>query len=126
MIANQVRQYIEANTSLMFGIDLFVSLQPDAPDNCVTLYDSGGSKPSVYLPEGNPNYQIIVRNNDYEAGMAVVAELVALLHNQFNLEFVNGETYVYYSVLQGEPGPIGRDSKNRHEWSINFNTLTRR
>lgn len=124
MIINDVYTYLIAGTSLTSS-NLFKSFMPDSPGNCVCIYDTGGAEPDKDIPTGDPTFQIIVRNKDYETGHALMIELVDLLHQKRNIELVSGATYFYNIMLMGEPGHLGRDNKKRDEFSVNFICHTR-
>lgn len=120
MIIDDVRKYLIAESDSFTTSNTKKSFMPDTPNNLVCLYDTGGAEPSRDIPTGDPTFQIIVRNESYAAAHALAQEIVTLLHQKRNLELVEGETYFYYIYLMGEAGHIGRDSKGRDEFSINF------
>jgi hypothetical protein len=129
MIIDDVATYLTENvteTTLVKGTNLFKGFIPDSPSAAVCIYDTGGATPDMDIPTGNPTFQILVRDTDYEAAHDLIKEICDVLHNKYNVELVDGETYFYSINLLGEPGQIGRDEKNRDEFSANFICKTRR
>jgi len=117
---NDIYSFIDANTSLSGGTNLFKARLSDKPDNQVVIYATGGIEPDRYLPTADPTFQLYVRNLSYANGWDICEELVQLLHQRTNEELVVGGNYYYYIFLMNEPQHIGRDDKGRHEFSINF------
>lgn len=124
MIIDDIANYIQDQGKQIGGVDLslssnlFKSELPDSPDNCVALFDTGGLEPDMELPTGDPTFQILVRAASYEAAHNCIQELRNLLHQKRNVTI--GGTYYYFIYLMGEPGSLGRDAKNRDEFSVNF------
>ena len=115
----------ESGLGLVFGTDLFVSYEPASPDNCVTIYDTGGGMPDITLQNGQYNrddIQIRVRNNNYADAMNVIYSLVGILQ---------GKTYIvnniFYALIRETIAPyhIGYDDNNRAIIVVNFQTQRR-
>lgn len=117
---NDVYTYLDAQTSLTAGTDLFKSRLTESPNNQVVIYDTGGLEPDRYLPTADSTFQVLVRNTSYATGQSLVNDIVEALHQKTNIELVEGSKYFYYIFLMYEPEHIGRDDKGRHEFSINF------
>jgi len=117
---NDVYTYLDAQTSLTAGTDLFKSRLTESPNNQVVIYNTGGLEPDRYLPTADPTFQVLVRNTSYATGQSLVNDIVEALHQKTNIELVSGSKYFYYIFLMYEPEHIGRDDKGRHEFSINF------
>ena len=117
---NDVYTYLDAQTSLTAGTDLFKSRLTESPNNQVVIYNTGGLEPDRYLPTADPTFQVLVRNTSYATGQSLVNDIVEALHQKTNIELVEGSKYFYYIFLMYEPEHIGRDDKGRHEFSINF------
>lgn len=120
-IANHI---VDQGVGLTLGTDLFKGFLPDSPDDCVAIFDTGGIEPDRDIPTGDPTFQIIVRSTDYETADTLINSIVDLLHQKRNSTI--GTTYYYYIYLLGEKGHIGRDAKNRDEFSVNFHCKIRR
>lgn len=101
-------------------INIFVGSYPDDPDNIIALLGlTGSEQPNKDIAEFEyPYFQVMIRNSDYETGAGKLREVRALLHDQLAIELVN--FYVLRIQAQQEGGPLGKDSKGRYEFSINF------
>lgn len=127
-VANEVATYL-ANQGLgTLGTDVFVGHQPKGStyDNCITVYHTQGGQPDIYIPTAEPSFQIIVRNKVYETGLSKVNSIVDELHQKRNAYLVSGETYFMFILLETEPYHIGMDEQERHEWTLNFYSRTKR
>lgn len=102
---------------LVAGTNLFLSIQPTAPNNVVTVIDSGGMYQLRYGME-RPNLQILVRNNVYLTGYNLIKDIKYFLHEKNN-EVWNSTRYISI-IARSEIGLLGIDPKNRFEWSLNF------
>jgi len=116
----------ESGISLTFGTDLFIGREPALPDNCVTIFDTMGSKPDLTLDQlslYNPSIQIRVRNLSYVTGWALIQSLADALHARAQ------ETWnsTLYSVIYTASGPamLHWDDNNRVVFIINFNIQRR-
>jgi len=125
-IIDDVGEYLEDESIGTVGTDIFLSKTVDSPDNVVVILDTGGAKPDMYIPTGLPDFQVYVRNKSYTTGKAKIDAIVDLLHQQANVELIDGGAYFYYIMLATEVLFIGRDDKGRSEFSVNFNTKVRR
>jgi len=123
---DDIAQYLQDNSIGTLATNIFKAYFPDKPDACIAILDTGGFEPDVYLPTGDPTFQIYVRSVDYTTGKAKVDAIVALLHRKTNSQLVSDGVYFYYIKLMGEPVHVGRDSNERDEFSINIQTHIRR
>lgn len=93
------------------GTGLYVSSEPTAPDNTITVFDTGGFEPS---PEGvyqRPTVQIRVRNTNYGAGYAILEEIRDTLHATGSFS-QSGFLYTGIWAMQ-EITSLGYDANNR-------------
>ena len=120
---------VAAGLSLTFSTNLFIGLEPVAPTNCVTIYDTPGSKPNSTLSLAgrfiskneniyNPSIQIKVRNNSYVTGGILINQIKDVLHNLSN-EVWGGTLYLLIQCNQ-EPFSLGPDVNGKHQWVVNF------
>lgn len=123
MLAIDLAQYLAANGLGTIGQDLFVSFQPPTPDECVSVYDTGGYAPDVEVPLRDPTFQVLCRAPDYPVAMAKAQAVFDLLHAKSNYQL--GSSWVYLSRAEQEPTPLGPDENGRHEVSVNFHFKTR-
>jgi hypothetical protein len=119
MIIDEIADYIiSEGIDLTLAEDFFKGYLPDSPNDCVAIFDTGGAEPDRDIPTGDPTFQLIIRSESYETAHDLTKSIVDKLHRKMN--FTQGSTYFYYIFLMGEPGHIGRDTKNRDEFSVNF------
>lgn len=109
-----------------FSDTLFIGREPDKPDNCVTIFDSGAYAPWMGLTEVGyeyPTIQIRVRNRSYQDGWNLINDIKNALHGR------NHETWnsTLYTVIQCSSGPalLDYDDYNRVRFIINFNLQRR-
>lgn len=125
MVINDIADYICANISGQTkGENVYKAFQPDTPDDCITIIDTGGALPNRYIPTADPSFQVLVRASEYGDAQSLVDSLVDLLHQKVGSTI--GSHYYYSIFLLGEPGYIGRDDKDRYEFSMNFIAHIRR
>lgn len=102
---------------LTFGTNLFIAVMPNSPDNAVLINDYTGMGQDRHGLE-IPNLQIICRNNVYNTGYEMIKNIKYFLHEKVN-ETINGARYI--SIMNiSDIGFLGHDSKNRFQWSTNF------
>ena len=111
----------EAKTLLTSIGSLYESSMPDTPDDCVCIYATGGyprSLSGTQLEE--PTFMIKVRKNqNYAAGVTLCETIKDLLHGK-------STTKLLLIEQQSDVLDIGRDEKNRHQWTINFRCYYRK
>lgn len=125
VVIDDIAQYLATNGVGTLGVDLFKSFVPSTPDACVTVLDTGGSKPDADIPTKSPTFQVYIRSTDYSTGKAKLDSIRALLHQVANQTLVANQTYFYYILALAEGGHLGRDANGRDLFSINFQALTR-
>jgi hypothetical protein len=125
MVIDEIADFLEDNiTGYTKGENIYKAFQPDTPNNCLVIRDTGGPPPDKYIPTADPTFQILVRNISYPAAQDIVDQIVTLLHQKAGVTL--GDHYYYSIFLLGEPGYIGKDEKNRYEFSANFIAHIRR
>jgi hypothetical protein len=85
------------------------------------LYDSGGYNPamSVHKMEyEHPTFQVKVRDSSYPAGYARCEAIKDALNGNKE-QTINGHRYLIIRQM-GDIISLGRDIKNRSEFSLNF------
>lgn len=113
-----IKDMLEAGTSLVFQTDLFIGLGPTSPDNYVALRDSGGRPPVAQYTYRYPTVQVYVRNNSYESGQAQAEVVMQCLHAIAN-ETWNAVRYIQV-LASSEILYLGDDENDRAEFSLNF------
>lgn len=124
---DDVSDYIVANSSLIFGTDLFASEYPDEPDKIVTIYQFPGNQSSKIGDNRSPGLQVRSRAANYPAALALLDSVYDIL-DPIGDEFkdtapegvtINGTTYLSF-ISQQEAIPLGEDTKGRPELSQNY------
>ena len=110
---------------LVFATNLFISREPDKPENCVTIFSTPSFPPDLDISGESyfySSFQIRVRGTNYASTETLAYKIFTSLHARAH-ETWNG---VYYSVIQGEePVLLDWDDKNRVRLIINFETQRR-
>lgn len=104
-----------------FGVDLFIGKEPIAPpDDCLTIYATGGPEQDPKNPIDELRFMIRGRNNDYVTGAGKIADVVLALNGRAP-ETVNSNKYRGF-YLTGPPILIETDSSERSIFTANFRT----
>ncbi len=102
----------------VFATDMFVSREPTKPDDCTTIFDTGGPEPAaVDQNYERPTIMVRVRNRDYETGFNLITEIKDILHGYSTT--INNTRYVGIWAMQN-PTFIGYDSNNHALFTVNF------
>ena len=125
--SKDISDILESNFSeLVFGTNLFISHEPDMPNDTITIYDTGGISDQEIDPTNNftrhPEVQLRVRNVSYVDGHSQLENLIQFLKTIYNLE-INGN--YYGSIVQNtEIISLGKDNRERFRLVCNL-TSTR-
>jgi len=123
--SEDIKNMLEADSSLglEFMTDLFIGREPATPDNCVTLFDTGGMPPQLTMAGRGEDYfypaiNIRIRNRSYMTGWLLAENIVGSLHGRAH-ETWNG---TYYSLVHCSSGPalMDWDENGRARIVINF------
>jgi hypothetical protein len=125
MIVEDIAKYLEIKGIGIFAKDIFGMAMPDAPENCVCVYDGVSSNADTYSLIDSPGIQIIVRDKSSKAASDKAYSIYKLLHGTIQSIYV-GTTFIYQCFAQAFPESIGRNEKGLWEWSMNLNLQTRR
>lgn len=102
--------------------NLYIMDMPDSPDTCVAVYQYGGVGPLQTFSNNmlirKPRLQIMVRDPRSNIALDKINEIWELIVG-VKEQSVNGNWY-HKTVAQGEPEEIGVDSKNRVQFTCNF------
>ena len=101
-----------------FAQDLFISREPTTPENCITIYDTGGFEPETGYDYNKPTVQVRVRNQGYETGWALINSIKAALHGSHG-DVIGGARYIGIWAMS-DIAHIGYDTNNRALFTINF------
>lgn len=119
--SKDIATMLEAAGVGSFGFTLFVSMLPQDPDLCIAVIDTGGAEPVDSLTGiifEEPTIQVRVRAGDYSAAYSKAKEVFDALHAKHNTT----ESGTYYPRIRAMSGilSLGRDARNRSEFSLNF------
>lgn len=99
----------------------FVNEEPASPNDCVTIYDTGGADPMVVDDIYSPTIQIRVRNLDSQSAYAKQYQIRDILVAEKN-RIINSTDYIAM-WLQGDIISIGRDENNRYILTSNYRLM---
>lgn len=122
-----IKDIMVSELGFEFGVDLFISSQPDTPMNCVTIFDVSTTPPEGSI-DGNDVFlyesiMMWVRNSSYEAAYQQAQAIIAEFHNKS--KFTQNETYYLYMNLQSGPNTLAGEGgeQDYSEFSLNFNLI---
>lgn len=125
MPAYSIASILQTNSYGTLGTDIFVGFEPDQPDDSIFVHNGPGAMPQLYtgttaipVVHKRPSVQIRLRGLavNYNATYAKVRAITDLLTGH---KFVDGSSS--FSILpQSDIGDLGRDSKGRCLFSVNF------
>lgn len=131
-VGADIVSYLDTNTALTAGTDLFQGPLPELPDNCVAITPTGGeegeytmgaslSSPGVEMTR----FQLAVRNTVQATAITNANTYHALLAN---LGPVTISTRLYHHVesIDGEPYSIGQDDNMRWRYVANYRAIKAR
>lgn len=128
MLLDELSTYIEANSTLSEGTDLFLNHVPaTASDTNVALYESGGIGPSMSfggVEMESPSVQVVARSTTF-SNARVLSQVVWNLFTSIENQNVPGTTAypgVWYVAGKAQQSPfsIGTDSLGRYQVSCNY------
>lgn len=117
-LLTDITTYIDSNTSLTAGTNLFIGTLPANVDNCVGIFQSGGVEPTTYLDVIKPTIQVIVRNTNYETAQQLSYQIYDLLHQLYKITMGSTEIYTVFALQ--EPTDIGEDETGRAVFTGNY------
>jgi hypothetical protein len=122
MIALQIAEYLEDNSIGVVGSGIFAEFLPDAPDNAVVIFSTGGitESSSAVLGYDKPTVQVRVRNTSQLAAYTAASVIYSLLQGARNFTLPDGTLVTTIQALQTHPVNIGRDAKQRCEYTQNY------
>lgn len=119
--AQDVARFIEIAGHGVVASTIFVGLEPEAPANCVTVYDTGGGEVETdEVDVFNPSFQVRVRHKSYQAGYTLAAAIRDSLLGL--LQAANaGRTY-YGVAVTADVACLMKDEKDRHVFVASYRT----
>lgn len=117
VVSEDIKTYLASQAIGVPGTDLFVSLMPDKPDNCIAIYDEAGS-----IPVEAQNYdvdvlgsQIMVRG-DYEWASDKILEI----HRHLTGWSYSGDIEIKSTHIQTEPAFLENDEFGRAKFTAHY------
>ena len=118
---NEVADYLQSQAVGTVATDIFIGKLPPSPDNCVALFGLIGTtlgQQREVAPLQFPRFQVLVRNESYDAASDKLQAVRTALHGKYGLMLANWR--VLRCHVETEGGPIGSDDQDRFEFSVNF------
>ncbi len=122
MIGLEFVEYLEDTGHGTMNEDLFVGFQPDVPDNCITIYD----ETAPALPESQSlsvdlfGIQIIVRNTSYQNATSKLMSIHKQIVGFGGDTLITGGEQITSIEVVTPPTSIGKDTKERDEWTAHY------
>lgn len=119
--AYELAKFLEANTLGIVGVDIHVATEPEAPDDCVTLYDTGGLEPDTdELDIFRPTIMVKVRSKSYLTAHG----RQTIIHNVFKATpIITLESRFSGIVLASDFISVGLDESQRHAFTANYRCM---
>jgi hypothetical protein len=117
--AKDIADHLEDLGHGVFGATIFVGEEPASPNNCITVYDTGGGSnvvPDIELYQ--PTIQVRVRNTSYAAGHLLQEQIRDSL--VLPLDFEINESHYIGVWVQSDIMSLGRDQTNRNIFTANY------
>jgi hypothetical protein len=119
-----IKDLLVANTELglEFTKNLFIGFEPEAPDTCVTIYDTPGYASDIIMTGNDgyeyPSVQIQVRSDGYIEAFTIADDIRNYLHGKHHVKTDDCE----YQVIDctSPPFMLNRDENNRVKFVINL------
>ncbi|HDS00518.1 MAG TPA: hypothetical protein ENO22_05660 [candidate division Zixibacteria bacterium] len=120
--SHDIKDILGADSSLglVFRTNLFVSEMPASPDECVAIYDTGGSDPEENFVYKRPTIQVRIRGakGKYRDAYALAKDIQDSLHVVANYT-INSTRYIAIWA-QGDILFLGYDDNHRPLLTVNF------
>ena len=118
-IADNLALYLVAQ-GLVTASGVTRLFMPASPDNCVTVYPTGGPVSDVKDGYDDRDVKVRVRNTDGATAIMVAENIYGALQGLGNITFVDGSYLVLCEAQQSAPIFIGRDELDRYEFTLNL------
>lgn len=118
-VALDLAELIETKVSdLKLGKNLFIGHEPESPQNCVTLYDTGGLEQNPKLAYDNLFVQIRSRNKNYGQGYNLLDTIRRHIEGGIE-QVVNGSNYLGF-YTETAIAFLERDVNARSIFTVNM------
>lgn len=121
MLLEDISAYLEQQGLGTVGVDIYRGDMPDAPDECIALYEQPGQAPEQNWDAERPGLTVRVRSVDRgDAASRAYAVWKAL--NGLTNAALNGTEY-HRIDASSSIAQAGRDGKRRHYYICNFSVI---
>lgn len=122
MLSNDFAKWLESKGFGIVGNDIFKNFQPSDPDNCITVYDINAPNivESSSLSVDQLGIKVIVRNSNADNG-ALIMESIHSQFIGFGGQKLAGGSKVTRTEIDLTPYCLGKDEKERTEWTVSYN-----
>lgn len=132
MLLDDIGTYLAAeSTRLTVGVNLTKSFMPETPNECTTLFETGGFTPLHAFTTGaqtrfyeRPGLMVHSRSTDYQTVRDVMDDVFTILDG-YNNAALPTTTGVHYAGVDASQSPflVHRDSNDRFVMSVNFTVI---
>jgi len=120
--AYSIARYLEANgfgtLAGTTGWSINYAVEPTAPDETITVIDTGGEPTDTDQMDRRPTFQVRVRGRNYDVAYTKLDDVAYFLSNAKPV-VLDGTRYVGFMVTS-DIASLGKDENNRHLLTINF------
>lgn len=121
-----VKDYIAASTaiegvfgtSITFGTNLFISFEPDTPDNCITVYPTSSLGPTDER-KYNSAFQVRVRATSFTTAFNTCQKIIDSMHRNGDV-LTNSKGLIL--AMNSQPIYLIRDDNKRSIVVSNFHS----
>ena len=100
---------------------IYIGKEPPAPNDCITVYDTGGAEGNPDGPIYRPTIQVRVRSHDYSNGYNKAEAIRDALI--LPTAFVLNDRLFVGAWLISDVAKIGTDENDRELFTVNFRLM---
>lgn len=120
--AYELALFLQSQGVGTLGTDIHVGTEPELPDECVTLYDTGGGEPDTdEMDIRRPTVMIKVRSKNYLTAHERQEQIQQLFFN--SLRIVTQWSRFSGVILSSDFISIGQDDSKRHAFTANYRCI---
>jgi hypothetical protein len=124
---DSLAQYIAVDLAIgALGTVVFEDSMPDQPDTCIAIYNSGGAAPALTSGDDTdyPSFQLRSRAADADVARTNLITIYQALHAVTETD-IHGTHFKVIGYKQSNPVPLGKDEKQRFEFTQNLFAFVR-
>ncbi len=111
----------EENPIWSLSVNMFVGHEPDSPDICVTLYDTGGGEQNAKLADDMVTVQVRLRHPKYSTGYTLLQNIRLALEGL--APYSNDDNNVEGLWVMSPVALFGKTKANHSLFSLNLRIL---